>query len=139
MVSIPKTIGVVSCGFLVCLGLSNAAQAAHAAAVADKLKAAQSDRRQGGQEAGEQQMNDMEGGQSEGSKTIKGEVLTVEGDNLLVKAQDGKEVRLHTDHTTQKARNIEPGERIEAKVNDQDHALVVLSAQAVQDRRNDKE
>ena len=139
MVSIPKTIGVVSCGFLLCLGLSNAAQADNAASSADKLKADQSDRRQGGQEAGEQQMNDMEGGQSEGSKTIKGEVLTVEGDNLLVKAQDGKEVRLHTDHTTQKARNIEPGERIEAKVTDQDHALVVLSAQAVQDRRNDKE
>ncbi len=139
MVSIPKTIGVVSCGFLLCLGLSNAAQADNAASSADKLKADQSDRRQGGQEAGEKQMNDMEGGQSEGSKTIKGEVLTVEGDNLLVKAQDGKEVRLHTDHTTQKARNIEPGERIEAKVNDQDHALVVLSAQAVQDRRNDKE
>ena len=139
MVSIPKTIGVVSCGFLLCLGLSNASQADHAASSADKLKADQSDRRQGGQEAGEQHMNDMEGGQSEGSKTIKGEVLTVEGDNLLVKAQDGKEVRLHTDHTTQKARNIEPGERIEAKVNDQDHALVVLSAQAVQDRRNDKE
>ena len=139
MASIPKTIGVVSCGFLLCLGLSNAAQADNAASSADKLKADQSDRRQGGQEAGEQQMNDMEGGQSEGSKTIKGVVLTVEGDNLLVKAQDGKEVRLHTDHTTQKARNIEPGERIEAKVTDQDHALAVLSAQAVQDRRNDKE
>ena len=104
-----------------------------------KQKAAQSDRRQGGQEAGEKQMNDMEGGQSEGSKTIKGEVLTVEGDNLLVKAQDGNEVRLHTDHTTQMARNIEPGERIEAEVTDQNHALSVLSAQAVQDRRNDKE
>ena len=139
MVSIPKTIGVVSCGFLLCLGLSNAAQADNAASSADKLKAAQSDRRQGGQEAGEKQMNDMEGGQSEGSKTIKGEVLTVEGDNLLVKAQDGIEVRLHTDHTTQMARNIEPGERIEAEVTDQNHALSVLSAQAVQDRRNDKE
>jgi hypothetical protein len=139
MVSIPKTIGVVSCGFLLCLGLSNAAQADNAASSADKLKAAQSDRRQGGQEAGEQQMNDMEGGQSEGSKTIKGEVLRVEGENLFVKAQDGKEVRLHTDHTTQMARNIEPGERIEAKVTDQNHALSVLSAQAVQDRRNDKE
>jgi hypothetical protein len=139
MVSIPKTIGVVSCGFLLCLGLSNAAQADNAASSADKLKADQSDRRQGGQEAGEKQMNDMEGGQSEGSKTIKGEVLTVEGDNLLVKAQDGKEVRLHIDHTTQMARNIEPGDRIEAAVTDQNHALSVLSAQAVQDRRNAKE
>ena len=138
MVSIPKTIGVLSCGFLLCLGLSNAAQADNAASSVDKLKADQSDRRQGGQEAGEKQMNDMEGGQSKGGTSIKGEVLGVEGDNLLVKAKDGKEVRLQIDETTQKARNIEPGERIEAKVNDQNHALWILSAQAVQDRRNAK-
>ena len=138
MVSIPKTIGVLSCGVLLCLGLSNAAQADNAASSVDKLKADQSDRRQGGQEAGENQMNDMEGGQSKGGTSIKGEVLGVEGDNLLVKAKDGKEVRLQIDETTQKVRNIEPGERIEAKVNDQNHALWILSAQAVQDRRNAK-
>ena len=138
MVSIPKTIGVLSCGVLLCLGLSNAAQADNAASSVDKLKADQSDRRQGGQEAGEKQMNDMEGGQSKGGTSIKGEVLGVEGDNLLVKAKDGKEVRLQIDETTQKVRNIEPGERIEAKVNDQNHALWILSAQAVQDRRNAK-
>ena len=138
MASIPKTIGVLSCGFLLCLGLSNAAQADNAASSVDKLKADQSDRRQGGQEAGEKQMNDMEGGQSKDGTSIKGEVLGVEGDNLLVKAKDGEEVRLQIDETTQKARNIEPGERIEAKVNDQNHALWILSAQAVQDRRNAK-
>jgi hypothetical protein len=138
MVSIPKPIGVQSCGFLLCLGLSNAAQAYNAASSVAKLKADQSDRRQGGQEAGEKQMNDMEGGQSKGGTSIKGEVLGVEGDNLLVKAKDGKEVRLQIDETTQKARNIEPGERIEAKVNDQNHTLWILSAQAVQDRRNAK-
>jgi len=138
MVSIPKTIGVLSCGVLLCLGLSNAAQADNAASSVDKLKADQSDRRQGGQEAGEKQMNDMEGGQSKGGTSIKGEVLGVEGDNLLVKAKEGKEVRLQIDETTQKVRNIEPGERIEAKVNDQNHALWILSAQAVQDRRNAK-
>ena len=141
MVSIPKAVGVLSCGFLLCLGLSNAAQADNAASSADKLKADQSDRRQGGQEAGEKQMNDMEGGQSKGGKTIKGEVLRVEGDNYFVKGQDGKEVRLHIDETTQKARNIniEPGDQIEAKVNDQNHALSILSDQAIQDRRNAKE
>jgi hypothetical protein len=138
MVSIPKTIGVLSCGFLLCLGLSNAAQADNAASSVDKLKADQSDRRQGGQEAGEKLMNDMDGGQSKGGTSIEGEVLGVEGDNLLVKAKDGKEVRLQIDETTQKARNIEPGERIEAKVSDQNHALWILSAQAVQDRRNAK-
>ena len=138
MASIPKTVGVLSCGFLLCLGLSNAAQADNAASSVDKLKADQSDRRQGGQEAGEKQMNDVDGGQSKGGTSIKGEVLGVEGDNLLVKVKDGKEVRLQIDETTQKARNIEPGEGIEAKVNDQNHALWILSAQAVQDRRNAK-
>ena len=48
-------------------------------------------------------------------------------------------MQLHIDLTTLKARNIEPGEHIEAKVNDQNHALSNLSEQAVTDRRNDKE
>jgi TusA-related sulfurtransferase len=43
------------------------------------------------------------------------------------------------DTTTLKARNIEPGERIEAKVDDQNHVIAILSASAVTDRRNDKE
>ena len=56
MISLPKVVGVMSCGFLLCLGLSTAAQADNAASTADRLKADQSDRRQGGQEAGEKQM-----------------------------------------------------------------------------------
>jgi translation initiation factor IF-1 len=141
MVSISKSVGILFCGFLLCMGLSNAAQADDAAAPADKLKADQSDRRQGGQEAGEKQMNDMEGSQSKGGKTIKGEVLGFEGENIVVKGKDGKEVRLHVDETTQKERNIniEPGDRIEAKVTNQNHALSILSDQAIQDRRNAKE
>ena len=62
MVSIPKVVGVLSCGFVLCLGLSHVAQAGNAASAADELKADQSDRRQGGQEAGEQQMNDRDEG-----------------------------------------------------------------------------
>ena len=141
MVSIAKVVGVLSCGLLLCLGLSSAARADDTALPADKLKAAQSDRRQGGQEAGEQQMNDVQGGQSTGGKTIKGEVLRVEGNDYFVKDQDGKEVRLQTDETTQKASNIniEPGDRIEAKVTDQHHALSIFSDQAIQDRRNAKD
>ena len=34
MVAIPKVVGILSCGFLLCLGLSNAAQAGNAAATA---------------------------------------------------------------------------------------------------------
>ena len=129
MVSIPKVVGVLSCGFLLCLGLSNAAQAGNAASTTDEMKADQSDRRQGGQEAGEQQMNDdMTGGQSKDGKMIKGEVLRVEGDNYFVKGQDGKEVRMHIDKTTEKIGSFKQGDRIEAKVNDENHALSIRSA-----------
>jgi hypothetical protein len=62
---------------------------------------------------------------------ITGEVLRVEGENYFVKGQDGKEVRLHTDDTTQKIGNIRQGDRIEADVNDQNHALSIRSAQGV--------
>src|SRR5262245_51420729 len=139
MISLPKFVSVVTCGCLLCLGLSTAAQADIMTTTADRLKAEQSDRRQGGQEAGEKQKKDMEGGQSQGAKTIKGEVLRVEGNECFIKGQDGRAVWLYIDLTTLKARNIEPGEQIEAKVNDQNHALSILSAQAVSDRRNDKE
>ena len=56
---------------------------------ANRLKADQSDRRQRGQEAGEKQKKDTEGGQSGGTKTIKGEVLRVEGNKCFIKGQDG--------------------------------------------------
>jgi hypothetical protein len=129
MVSIPKIVGVISCGFLLSLGLSHAAQADNPASAADEMKPDQSDQRQGVQETDEQQMNDMEGGQSKGGKTITGEVVRVEGDNCFVKGQDGKEVRLHIDLTTLKAKNIEPGDRIEAKMNDQNRVLSIREAQ----------
>jgi hypothetical protein len=116
MISIPKVVGLMSCGFLLCLGLSNAAQAGNAASAADEMKAGQSDRK---------------GGQAglKSGHTIEGEVLRVEGDNYFVKGQDGKEVRLHTDQTTQQTGNISQGDRIEAMVNDQNHALSIRSAQ----------
>lgn len=139
MISIPKVVGGMACAFLLCLGLSTAAQADNAATAADKLKADQSDRRQGGQEAGEKQMHETESGTSTDSKTITGDALRVEGNDCFIKGQDGKEVRLYIDTTTLKARNIEPGERIEAKVDDQNRVIAILSNPAVTDRRNDKQ
>jgi len=136
MVSIPKVVGVLSCGFVLCLGLSHAAQAGNAASATDEkkadqsqMKADQTDRRQGGQEAGEQQMSDeMKGGPSKDGKTITGEVMRVEGDNYFVKGQEGKEVRMHTDKTTLIMGNLRQGDRIEANVNDQNHAFLIRSA-----------
>lgn len=109
MGSIPKIVGVMSCSFLLCLGLTNAAQADNAPSAADKMKADQSDRRQGGQEPGKKQMNDrMEGSDAKGEKTIKGEGLNVEGNNSFVKGQDGKNVRLRTDQPSEKTKNSAP-------------------------------
>lgn len=126
MVSIPKIVGVLSCGFLLCLGLSNAAQAEHAPAPSDLMKTdAQSDR-QGFQSDDDKQMNEeMGSNRAKGTKTIKGELFRVEDGNYFVKVKDGKEVRLHTDKTTQMMGEIKKGDRIEAKVNDQNHALSI--------------
>ena len=136
MVSIPKVVGVLSCGLLLCLGLSHAAQAEHAPAPSDLMKTdAQSDR-QGFQSDDDKQMNDeMGSNRAKGTKTIKGELFRVEDGNYFVKVQDGKEVRLHTDKTTQMMGEIKKGDRIEAQVNDQHHALSIRSDQAIQDRR----
>ena len=116
MVSIPKVVGLMSCGVLLCLGLSNLVSAA------DGMKAGQPDR-QGGQAGMKGELDKLKGGHM-----INGEVLRIEGENYFVKGQDGKEVRLHADQTTQKTGTITQGDRIEAEVNDQNHALSMRSA-----------
>jgi hypothetical protein len=81
VVSISKLVGVVSCGFLLCLGLSNAAQADNATSAKHEMKAGQSERK--GVQAGQKKMGDqdkLKGGHSEGGKTSKGEGLNVEGE-----------------------------------------------------------
>ena len=130
MVSISKIVGVLSCGFLLCLGLS-AAHAEHAPGPSDVMKTDSVTDRQGFQSDDDKQKNvDDEKGstRADGAKTIKGELFRVEGGNYFVKGQDGKEVRLHTDKTTQMTGEIKKGDRIEAKVNDQNHALSMRSA-----------
>jgi hypothetical protein len=73
--------------------------------------------------------DEMKGSRSKVGKTIKGDVLRVEGNTYLVKGQDGKEVRLRTDNTTMKSGVISQGDRIEANVNEQNLALSIRSAQ----------
>ena len=130
MVVIPKVVGIMSCGFLLCLGLSNAAQAEHAPAPSDVMKTDSVTDRQGFQSDDDKQKNvDNEKGsnRAESAKTIKGELFRVEDGNYFVKVKDGKEVRLHTDKTTQMMGEIKKGDRIEAKVNNQNHALSIRS------------
>jgi hypothetical protein len=103
MVSISKVVGALSCGFVLCLGLSDAAHAGQA------------------DEPGASRL--------EQAKVIKGDLLRVEYGEYFVKGQDGKEVRLTIDKTTQMMGQIKKGDRIEAKVNDQNHALSIREAQ----------
>ena len=120
MVSTSRFIGGLAGGCLLCLGLSSCytGPARDAASATDELKMDQSDRRSD-------------------TKAIKGEVLRVEGHNYVVKGEDGKEVSLHTDSTTQKTGDISQGYNIEAQVNDQNHALSIRSTPTT-DRRNEK-
>ena len=132
MVSIPKVVGVLSCGFLLCLGLSNAAQAGNVPGASDVMKTDSVTDRQGFQSDDDKQRNvddKMGSNRADGAKTIKGELSRVEDGNYFVKVKDGKEVRLHTDKTTQMIGEIKKGDRIEAQVNDQNHALSIRSAQ----------
>ena len=122
MVAIPKVVGIMSGGFLLCLGLSNAAQAGNTPGASDVMKTDSVTDRQGFQSDDDKQRNvddKMGSNRAAGAKTIKGELFRVEDGNYFVKVKDGKEVRLHTDNTTQRVGEIKKGDRIEAKVNDQ--------------------
>ena len=128
MVSIQKVVGVLSCSFLLCLGLSNAVQAEHAPGPSDVMKTDSVTDKQGFQSDDDKQKNvDNEKGSNpvEGAKTIQGELTRVEDGNYFVKVKDGKEVRLHTDKTTKMMGEIKKGDRIEAQMNNQNHALSI--------------
>jgi hypothetical protein len=119
MVSTCKFIGVLAGGCLLCLGLSNCqTNADHPPDAASEMS-----------EAGDSQ--------SPGTKSIKGEVLRVEGHDYVVRGEDGKEVNLHTDSTTRMTGDVSQGYSIEAQVNDQNHALSIRSTPTT-DRRNEK-
>jgi hypothetical protein len=115
MVSIPKV--VMSCGILLCLGLSNLAQAGQPASPADPTV------RKGGQAGARGEQDKLKGGHR-----IEGDVLRVEGEYYFVMGQDGKEVRLHTDRSTKKTGSISQGNHIVANVNDQNHARSIRVA-----------
>ena len=117
MVSLPPiVVAVMSCGLLLCTG--------YAGSAIDKIKADQSVSRI----AGLAHLVKSDEGKTKGVQTIRGEVLHVDHENYFVKQYDGKEVRLHIDEMTQMTGSIGQGERIEAKVNDQNHALSIREA-----------
>ena len=123
MVSIPKVVGVLSCGVLLGLGLMG-----NAASAADKMKAHQSSELLGGQAGLEREEGQLKGAIVERGETIQGEVLRFDRNNLLVQRFfNGKEVRLYIDQDTRMTEFIGQGDRIEAKVNDQADVLSIRS------------
>jgi uncharacterized membrane protein YcgQ (UPF0703/DUF1980 family) len=130
IVSIPQVVNVLSCAFLLCLGLSNAAQAEHTPGASDVMKTDSVTDRQGFQSDDDKQksVDNKKGSTSaKDAKTITGELLRIKDANYFVKLKNGEEVRLHTDKTTRMIGEIKKNDHIEAMVNDQNHALSIRS------------
>src|SRR5262245_4963165 len=89
---------------------------------ADEMKAGQPERASGPADQKDRTM------QAQGVNIIHGDVVRVEGDNYFVKGPDGKEISLHADNTTMKTNRIKPGDRVEVKVDQNNHALSLLPA-----------
>ena len=117
MGSISTIIGVMSCSVVLCLSLSNAAQAT------EKMKPDPCVDRNGG--LSHPMKCDDETRQN--IDTVTGEVLRMDGNDFLVQRFNGKEVRLHLDANTQMTEIIGLGDRIEAKVSDRNERQQVLS------------
>jgi hypothetical protein len=99
MYSITKVVSVLSCGVLLCLGLSQAAFAG----LAD--------------EAGTSRLAQ--------AKVIKGDLVRIDYGDYIVKDKDGQEVRVHMTNKTQTMGQLKKGDRVEAKVDDQNNALLI--------------
>jgi len=114
-----KLIGIVAVGFVLSLaGWASAAEmgtsgstemgapAGGAAAAAEKAK------------------------EGAAARTIKGEVLKIDGENYLVKDATGKEVKLHVSSETKKEGDVKVGDKIEAQADASGHATSIKSAKS---------
>jgi hypothetical protein len=124
MMSIFKVVGIMSCSCLLGVGLSDSALALVNPSPTDEIKAEQNSDRKGSLPGLVKKDEET----LKGIFTIRGEVLRVERDNYVVQETNGKQVNLHIDETTQMTGNIGEGERIEAKVDDENHALSIRPA-----------
>lgn len=127
VVKVSPVVGFLSCALFVGLGLSNAALASENSLATDETKAQQHSERKGNLPGLFKQDTDTR----KGIHTMEGEVLRVEGDHYVVKRNDGREVSLHIDDTTQGSRTFTPGEWIKAKVTqakEGHHALSISPA-----------
>ena len=116
MISIPKVLSISLCSLILSLNLSPLTLAAESTGP-DSC----ADRKDG-------LPNLLKCDEETRMQIVKGSVLRVEFDNLIVRRADGKEVRLHIDENTDMIGYVGPGERIEAKVSnlvDRKHAMSI--------------
>jgi len=115
MVSIPKIIGVATCSAVLLLSLSNAAQARMSPGpCADRMK-------------GQANLLKCDEDTMHGIETIRGEVLRVDGDTLLIHRFNGQQMQLQIEKATKMNGLIKRGDRIEAKVGEVDYQKHLLS------------
>lgn len=120
-----KIIHLTSGAFMLCVGLPNMAPAINS--LTEELTEQKVEReaeRQGDVPGLAEKDKDT----AKGLYTIYGEVLQVEHDKYLVKKYDGDVVRLHIDNNTRVSGTVSQGDRIVAKVNDQEVALTIQPA-----------
>jgi hypothetical protein len=130
MISVPQVVCYLSCGLMLCLGPPPVAEAHNKVVTACALKADPFAPRHGWQMPIVEQMNDIaHGGQAKGGLTIKDDVLHVEGTHDFVRVPESKEGRLRIDGTTPRAGKLELGNRIEARMKDQNYAYSIPSDQ----------
>lgn len=67
----------------------------------------------------------LRNGQQEIGHTVEGEVVRIDGEYYFVEDASGNEVRLVVNQSTLRTGPIKQGERVEARVNNEDHALSI--------------
>src|SRR6185503_21249856 len=114
MASLPKLVGILSFSFLLCLGVVDVV------AAVDDMKM--------GRSGGKDGEADRKGTtlDMQGVHIIQGDVMRVEGGTYHVKGLDGKEMSLRADNTTMRTEKIKVGDRIEAKIDENNFALSLL-------------
>ena len=104
MITISNFITVAACGFILSVTPAGYAQAQTSA-------------------------SEERGSLKQGYHVVKGEVIRLKGDHLYVKGKNGKEVHMHIDQATKMSdKKLEPGDRIEATVNEDNQVLSIHSA-----------
>src|SRR5262245_49522701 len=100
-----RNIGVLSCGVVLCLCLTDASQADPCAPNLLRCNEGQTEERQG-----------IQTEERRSIQTIRGEVRRVEGNTLVVQRFNGQEVQLSVTSTLRNGSIFEPGDWIEAKL-----------------------